>query len=130
MKMIIVAMFACVLLIELAVPQTQTSEQTACPGNPPALPTYTELDPKPARYAGFGLPGEPLTPWPEEEGYKLTDKGAEITYSDAGQLYTHECPAGSANAYWFEEDQWVAQKYPTCWKRQPVKISSCEALPE
>jgi hypothetical protein len=134
MKHLLVVMFAIVMLSELATPQSAPSAATApavCPNYPPERPTTTELDPNPARYKGFGLPGEEPTPWPEEKDYKLTDKGAEITYHDAGQLYTHECPEGSAKSYWFEEDRWV-KHLPTegCWKWEPVKISSCEADPE
>jgi hypothetical protein len=128
MKKLIVAMFALVLLDSLAVPQTTppVEEPTpSCPTEPPPLPTHTELDPNPARYAGFGLPGEELTPWEENDpDYVLTDKGAQITYHDQGQLYTHECPAGSRNAYWFEEDQWVKDPVK-CWIRKPVKTSGC-----
>lgn len=121
MKKIIIGMFVYVLLIELAVPQAD-QQQPVCPGHPPD-PTYTELDPKPARYSGFGLPGEPLTQWPEEKDYKLTDKGAEITYHDRGQLYTNACPNGID--YWFEEDQWVMHAAPKCWTLDRVQISVC-----
>jgi hypothetical protein len=123
MKKILIAMWALVLLSSFAEPQTMPA---VCSNYPPERATTTELDPNPARYKGFGLEGETPTQWPEEKDYKLTDKGAEITYHDAGQLYTHECPAGSANAYWFEEDRWV-KHLPTegCWKWEPVKISEC-----
>lgn len=97
-----------------------------CSSTPPPLPTYVELDPNPARYAGFGAEGEPLTPWPENDpNYVLSAAGATITYHDQGKQYTHECPAGSWNSYWFEEDQWVKDP-EKCWIHKPVKISECK----
>lgn len=101
----------------------------ACPAEAPPNAKHVELDPKPARYSGPAcLNGEQCTTppdWFEQDGYKLTDQGAEITYEDRGQLYTHDCPEGSVNSFWFEEDRWVKHDAPACWKFEPVKISDC-----
>jgi hypothetical protein len=122
MKNVLLAVWALILTTSFADAPLPQEEVATCPGSPPPLPTYTELDPNPARYAGFGLPGEPVTQWPDEPGYVLSDKGATITYQDAGQLYSHECP--DKISYWFEEDRWVMDK-KKCWIRMPVKISEC-----
>jgi hypothetical protein len=120
-----------VLLTSFAWPQTTPVEEPVeCPDAPPALPTTTELDPNPARYAGPAcLEGDGdtcVTPpgWHESPGYVLTAEGARITYTNVGQLYTYECPAGSRNAYRFEEDQWV-KDLKLCWIRKPVRTSEC-----
>lgn len=127
MKKILITMWALVLTGSFAEPQQPPPTIETCAVDPLPLPTHTELDPKPARYTGtFCAPGDTcVTPVEDDPDYVLSDAGATITYHDQGQLYTHECPAGSPNAYWFEEDQWVKHDAPICWKREPVKTSEC-----
>lgn len=116
-----------VLLTSFAFPQEAPPAEPACSEEPPPLPTYKELDPNPARYAGpYCAEGEECTPpagWHEQPGYVLTDKGAEITYTDVGTLYTYLCP--DKVSYRFEQEQWVNKGMPRCWVREPVAISVC-----